>query len=228
MLRRRLDLPRLFPLLILFTLAHPGLAAHWSVNYLNDLPLDTSGVAAAGLSGVTYLGASPIAGKHRFLAVQDSGGELITLDIAFSIDGNLQTATASGSQTVVPARDYEGIATTGDSVYLSEENGPGVHQYDLATGNQLQSATISAVFTDNLRTNRGFESLAYNPLDSNLWTANEEALTVDGPASSTAAETTVRLLQLDVGGNAISAGAAIRLPGRTDSFRGHCSPKGPV
>ena len=40
-----------------------------------------------------------------------------------------------------------------------------------------------------------------------MWTANEQALTIDGPVSTAAAGTTVRLLKLNVVGNATSAGS---------------------
>src|SRR5690606_31336681 len=40
-----------------------------------------------------------------------------------------------------------------------------------------------------------------------MWTANEQALTVDGPTSTAMNGTTVRLLRLNVSGNSIAAGA---------------------
>jgi len=82
-----------------------------------------------------------------------------------------------------------------------------VREYDFATGNELQSVTIPSVFTDNKRNNLGFESLARNASGTKMWTANEAALTVDGPTATTAQGTTVRLLELDVSGSSITAGS---------------------
>ncbi len=200
-----------FMLMALFLQSQASLAANWSVSYLNDLPLTTAGtgVTVTEMSGVAYLGASPVPGKHRFMAVEETAGELAIFDVAFSTTGTLLSAEAVSAVTINTTLDYEGIVTNGGSVFLSEENGPGVHEIDLATGNTLQSITIPDVFTTegNLRGNRGFESLTRSADGTSFWTANEEALTVDGPASTTTAATTVRLLQLDINGNAISAGS---------------------
>ncbi|NOZ41232.1 MAG: hypothetical protein GXP24_13550 [Planctomycetes bacterium] len=70
--------------------------AAWSIASGNDLLLDTSGVgfSVGEMSGVTYLGNSPAAGKFRFLAVQDNGDGLITFDAAFDLSGNLVSAEA--------------------------------------------------------------------------------------------------------------------------------------
>jgi len=56
------------------------------------------------------------------------------------------------------------------------------------------------------RANRGFESLARSPDGSVMWTANEQALTVDGPISTSSVGTNVRLLKLNVAGDAVAAG----------------------
>ncbi len=191
-------------------LASQRATAAWTVASGNDLVLDTSGVGftVSELSGVTYLGGSPTLGKHRFTAVQDNGDGLITFDAAFDrFTGNLISAEAVSSLSLSMTKDFEGIVEVGNSVFLSEENGPGVREYDPSTGNELQNVNIPALFTGNARNNRGFESLAYDEPGDKLWTANEAALTVDGPVASATAGSVVRLLELDLSGNSPTAGA---------------------
>jgi len=64
---------------------------------------------------------------------------------------------------------------------------------------------VPAVFA-NLRPNFGFESLARRFDGAVIWTANEEALTVDGPLSTTTTGSTVRLLRYTRDAAGYSAG----------------------
>lgn len=180
---------------------------NWLVTPASSLVLDTSasGLTVGGMSGIVYVGPAPTVGKHRFLAVQDTGAGVVTFDAEFDLGGGLLSATAVSNQPLSMSLDFEGIARVGDAIFLSDETGPGVREFDPATGNQLQSVTIPGVFA-NARGNRGFESLAFDESTATLWTANEEALTVDGALATQASGTTVRLLKLDVNGNAINAG----------------------
>ena len=111
---------------------------------------------------MTYLGAAPAVGKHRFLSVQDNGDGVITFDATFDLGGNLLSAAAVSSQSLSMSLDFEGIAQVGNSLFLSEENGPGVREYDPATGGELQSVLIPTLFSAANRANLGFESLAYD------------------------------------------------------------------
>ena len=187
-------------------------ASNWTVSPLDSLALDTSTVSAAELSGVTYLGPSPILGKHRFLAVQDGGGPLIKVDVEFNPDGSMVSADAVDDLLLSQSLDFEGVAYTNpsrDSVFISYEDDPdvdpGLREYRLADGVLEQSVTIPAVF-GAFRNNLGFESLARNSVGSTMWTANEAALTVDGPLATPLAGSPVRLLEFDVAENAASAG----------------------
>jgi len=184
-------------------------AATWSVAARNAVVLDTSGVGATvgELSGVTYLGPSPAGGKHRFLTVQDNGNGIVTLDATFDLSGNLVSAGAVSSQSLSMSQDFEGIAQVGSSVFLSEETGPGVREYNPTTGNELQNVSIPTLFTSNRRSNLGFESLSYDAHGSRLWTATEAALTVDGGVATATAGTTVRLLELNRSGNEFLPGS---------------------
>jgi len=193
-----------------------GSAANWSVKDLNDGVIDTSGVGFSieGLSGVNYVGASPEMGKQRFMAIQDSNNSpatssLVIFDVTFSKNGNITAAEAVDRILVNESLFFGGIVSTGTSVFLAYDNtgtpsGSGVREYDLASGELLQSVAIPMVYTGNERSNFGFESLARDR-DTKMWTANESALTVDGPAATTEAGTLVRILEFDVAGNTVTA-----------------------
>jgi hypothetical protein len=189
-----------------FLLADPALAANWNVSAPSSILIDSTSVPFWELSGITYLGIGTTAGHHQFVAVPDEGGKLVHLDVEISPTGSLIGAKSVSSITLPSILDTEGIVYTNptrNSVFVSEENNPGVHEYDLVTGSELQSVTISPVFL-NRRSNFGFESLARSPDGSTIWTANEEALTVDGPVSTTTMGTTVRLLKMNVDGNSVA------------------------
>jgi hypothetical protein len=190
------------------TAASSYAASNWTISSLNSVTLNTSTMSVAELSGVSYLGPSPVLGLHRFLTVQDDGGPLITMDVEFSATGSLVSATAVDELLLSDSLDFEGVAYTNltrDSVFISNENDPGVREYRLSDGVLEQSVTIPAVFA-NRRGNLGFESLARNPAGTVMWTATEAALTVDGPIPTPSAGSPVRLLELNVAGNTVSAG----------------------
>lgn len=184
-------------------------AGQWTITQRNALSLSTSSVTGVfELSGVTYLGPAA-GGLARFAAIQDDGNQVVLFDVSFSANASLISATAtSGLHLNAPNLDYEGIAYTGPArgtLFISEEESPGVREFSLATGNQLQSVSIPSVF-NNVRSNRGFEALARSQDGTTMWTANEEALTIDGPASNESHGTYVRLLELTDSGTSVGAG----------------------
>jgi hypothetical protein len=153
-----------------------------------------------------YLGPDATAGHYQFVAVPDDGGKLIHLDVKISSTGSLIGAKSVSSITLPSILDTEGVVYTNqarNSVFISEENNPGVHEYVLATGAHLQTVSIPPVFL-NRRVNNGFESLARSPDGTTMWTANEEALTVDGPVSTATAGTTVRIMKMNVDINSVA------------------------
>lgn len=180
----------------------------WTVAPRGALALNVGSVTGIDeLSGVTYVG--PAAGEmHRFLAVQDSGNQLVAIDVALNANASLDSAEAVSKTVLSPGFDFEGVVYNGavrNSVSISEEDTPGVREYDLATGSQSTSLAIPAVFA-NRRANRGFESLTKNSISGEIWTANEEALSVDGPTATTTVGTYVRLQQfVETGGVATAA-----------------------
>jgi hypothetical protein len=189
-----------------FLLSDPAFAANWNVSAPSSVLIDSSTVPFWELSGITYLGPDATAGHYQFVAVPDDGGKLIHLDVEISPTGSLIGAKSVSSITLPSILDTEGVVYTNqarNSVFISEENNPGVREYDLTTGAHLQTVSIPPVFL-NRRVNNGFESLARSPDGTTMWTANEEALTVDGPVSTTTTGTTVRLLKLNVDINSVA------------------------
>lgn len=211
------QLIRLAALACLAAFVAPRLhAANWQVSRVNHATLALpEGVTAAEMSGVSYLG--PVGAYHRFIAAEETKGELIQFDLAIDPTGAITGTTNVSSISMSPLEDledYEGIAYTNptrDSVFLSDEDAlgagdrVGIREVSLATGVELQSVAIPAVFA-NRRANFGFESLTRATTGNAMWTANEEALTVDGPLATATVGSTVRLLELPVAGNAVSAG----------------------
>jgi hypothetical protein len=155
---------------------------------------------------VTYAG--PAGKAHRFIAVQQNHENVVRFDVTFTSAGGIAGITNVVNIPIDEDLDFEGIAYTNatrNSVFVSEENAPGVREISLANGDALQTVRIPAVFS-KLRDNKGFESLTRTRDETAMWTANEEALTVDGPKASPSAASPVRLLRLDVSGDSIAAG----------------------
>ncbi len=153
-----------------------------------------------GLSGITYLGG------NSYAAAMDNSGKVVLIDVDLNTDGTILSAQITGGLSLATTHDFESIAYTGaasNTVYLAEESTPGVREYSLATGAELQSLAVPAVFA-NMANNRGFESLTIDASTSELWTANEEALTVDGGLATQSSGTTVRLLRYVSSGNSFA------------------------
>lgn len=148
-----------------------------------------------GMSGITH-----VSGPD-YLAVMDNSNKVVRLRVTLNASGSIASAQYMGGVRLADTRDFEGIAYTDasrNSVFLSEEDTPAVHEYSLATGARLRSFTTPPVFA-NRRANFGFESFTRAPLLSAFrgiaYTANEEALTVDGPLSTPTTGSTVRILR---------------------------------
>ena len=199
------------PFALFANVALPVNAANWSVARVNHMLLTPpGGVTVREMSGVTYVG--PADGDaHRFIAAEQTKKELVQFDATFNASGGITSITNVAAISINPSHDFEGIAYTNaarNSVFLSEENNPGIREVNLGTGLLAQpELSIPTVFTANKRANRGFESLTRSPDGTVMWTANEEALTVDGAVSTPSAGSTVRLLKLNVAGNFVTAGS---------------------
>jgi len=164
---------------------------------------DDAGTAPTELSGLTW-----VPGTSEYLAISDDLPTLHRLAVAIDpVSGAITSAATTGALaltradgTALPAsRDLEGVALAagGASVWVSDEGGMKIREHSLATGRtQTEIGTASdpalAVFA-NRRTNLGWESLARATDTGLLWTANEEALSVDGASGQGAGSTRVRL-----------------------------------
>lgn len=155
-----------------------------------------------GLSGISW-----ICGDE-FVAVMDNSNKLVVLNVTFAADGSIASASVPHGVSLSQIRDFEGIAYTDtrqQTVFLSEEGTPAVHEFIQPAGFFIRTLPTPPVFA-NRRSNLGFEALARHPIGTPLWTANEEALTVDGPTSSPTAGTVVRLLRYDAAGDTFEPG----------------------
>lgn len=168
--------------------------------------VDSAGVTPRELSGITW-----VPETSSWLAVSDDAPRLYRLAVPIDTSkGAILSATTTSALPLVRsdgtpfpvARDIEGVAlgAGGTTVFVSDERGPAIRQHSLATGRAISeigpaSAPALAVFA-NQRTNLGWESLTRAPDSGDFWTANEEALTVDGPQGAGTTSTLVRLQQL--------------------------------
>ena len=146
---------------------------------------------AVEISGITW------AGGDLYYAVDDDDGRLYPLTIAI----NRADGTFAQSNIVVGAGvaladgdDMEGCAFDSSSgkVWVSQEVGALIREYDPATGEIARSAPVPAV-QKQYRSNYGLESLTISRDGLAMWTSNEEALTVDGPLATDSAGSVVRL-----------------------------------
>jgi hypothetical protein len=153
----------------------------------------------SGLSGITWVGGP------RYLAVMDNSDKVIALDLRVECNGHLRSAAITGGLTLEDHLDGEGIAAAGpDTLWIADEASLTLRAYDRHSGARLATLDLPAVYTTpgNVVPGYGLESLSRRPAATPagplaaLFTANEEALTVDGPLSTPASGTIVRIQQL--------------------------------
>jgi hypothetical protein len=142
-----------------------------------------------GLSGLTALP------DGRFATVMDNSNKVVFFRPAFNADGGLASVSQVTGLTLLQTRDFEDIAflPSTNSALLSDEgvSGP-LSVVDLATGALTAGPAVPAVYA-GIRANFGLESVTVSPDGLTAWTCNEEALTADGPLSTSAAGSRVRL-----------------------------------
>ncbi len=161
-------------------------------------------ITIAGLSGIAWLGPSPLAAapalQDDYLAVMDNSNLLVRLRVTIAPGGtSVQNVQVLGAIRFDQSRDWEAI-TPGPrpgTLLLAEEGTPSIALLNPATGQLTWTAAAPAPFPSR-RANRGFESLTSAPRSGIAWSANEEALTPDGPAASPTSTTVVRLLRWQV------------------------------
>lgn len=164
----------------------PKPMGEWSVISVSECPRPPQ---PEGLSGVTRLAG------NRFLAIDDRGGRLWTLDVAFDeTDGSVTGCSLSGHVVLDGVNDGEGCAwdPLRKTVWVSDETGPFVSEHDPKTGRRLGELALTEDFR-RIRPNRGPEGLTISTDGLTLWTCPEEAVEGDGPLASPTNGTLVRL-----------------------------------
>lgn len=98
-----------------------------------------------------------------------------------------------------PAWDGEGLVRMRDGSFIAVtvETEPLVERFD-ATGKKTGVVTLPPHFALQASGNKGMESLALSPSERFLFTANENALTIDGLPSTKTRGTTVRILKREL------------------------------
>jgi len=146
----------------------------------------------AGLSGVTWCGGD------AFAAVSDREPVVVPLTLKIGPTGVLEKA-AEGVPVRLATRlsDCEGIAWVAAEgrFYVSAEGGPGIQGFGRADGKAGPVVRLPEVF-GRARGNLSLESLTFESTAGRFWTANEEALTVDGPVAGPKEGTLVRLQEI--------------------------------
>jgi len=156
--------------------------------------LSSGGTGAAELSGITWTGGT------NYLAVGDNGAQAIwTMSVALdSSTGRITSAVVTGSIAAALGSDSEGIAyrSTTNSVFVSDEVASTITQFGASSGTTIGSVTVPTIYASgNVQNNMGLESLAFGA--GGLWTANEEALVLDGSLSTTSQGSWVRIQRFD-------------------------------
>jgi len=174
--------------------ASDAAAGTWSVTDLGQGPVSLS----AGTTGATNLSGLAWISGDQWVAIADKGGAAYPLTIVLDERGRIASASLGPAIPLTGAVDAEGIAwdAVRGTIFVSDETGPAIREHALAGGAALQSLGLPAVFS-HVRSNLSLESLSLDPVSRSLWTANEEALDVDGPVSGFVTGTIVRLQRFD-------------------------------
>ncbi len=147
--------------------------------------------APEGLSGITWLG------DERYALAEDSGGRIHFAQIRLDYEtGAITNCVFTDVMTIPGLVDAEGIAYERGSgpLYVSDEAGANILKL-LPDASPIR-VPLPDFFT-HTRPNKSLESLSCDHSRRGagfcLWTANEDALTVDGPPSSATNRPLVRI-----------------------------------
>ena len=146
---------------------------------------------AEQISGITY------AGGNLFYAVDDNDNKLYPLTLAINrSNGSLTSSgiTIGTGVTMSGGNDMEGCAFDPASgyVWISQETSALIREYDPSTGTLYRNAPVPAI-QKKYRSNYSLEALTISGDGMTMWTANEEALTVDGLLATNSVGSVVRL-----------------------------------
>ncbi|MCB1291872.1 esterase-like activity of phytase family protein [Mycolicibacterium sp.] len=156
-------------------------------------PLDSGNTGAAELSGIAHAGGS------TYYAVGDDGAPAIwqlTTELAAGFGWVNTGVVSAGISAPALGPDSEGIAMAPDrgTAWVSDEISSTISEFSLTTGDKVGEVAVPQIYRPaNVANNMGLEALTYGA--GMLWAANEEALKSDGPQSSTASGSWVRIQQ---------------------------------
>ena len=154
----------------------------------------------ADMSGITWSGSNT-----TFYVVRDGGSVtsngcfVHTMRVQLDKQGRCMKRPRLSKGTLLEgAQDAEGIARDPlcGTIWISDEADASIREYNLASGKRTGRAVeVPRIFAAQMRGNLSLESLTISPDGKVMWTANEEALKVDGEAATVANGTVVRLVK---------------------------------
>ena len=152
-----------------------------------------------GLSGITY------AGGNTFFGVMEWESQVVSMQITFTKNGEIESFVHLLPVKVAGGRDLEGIAVVpgrAGKLLISDES-PKIFEVSMSGGAPLRTLPTPPIFKEIVPA-YGFESLACSVDGRTLWVANERALKIDGnpqtPATPIHAVTRVRLQRYELDG----------------------------
>ena len=152
----------------------------------------------ASLSGITWAGGTNYYAVSDDVFTKEVGLYPMTVELASNGLSVVSCTIPSPSNRIQLSKAYDLEAVVFDAangtVWAADETRHNVKEYRLSDGAALRALPLP----DDLRhtrSNLGIESLTLSADGKTLWTCTEEALPCDGPRSSSANGTTVRLLK---------------------------------
>ena len=182
-------LRRILPATVLMLLL-AGCVTQPTLTPIGEFPLPHD--APEGLSGIAWTG------NDTYVLAEDSGGRIHTATIGLdAATGAVTGCVFTAVQSVPGLVDAEGIACERESglLYVSDEAGAKILKI-------LPGAAPIRVplpdFFSTTRPNKSLEALSCERTGHGftLWTANEDALTIDGPPSSATNAPLVRIARI--------------------------------
>ncbi|MCQ2391924.1 MAG: esterase-like activity of phytase family protein [Kiritimatiellae bacterium] len=144
-------------------------------------------VKSRGLSGLTY------AGGGTFWTIEEKSGALIELKIEVDAETGAVANVREDHRATALGGNFEGIAFDPllPRLWVCEEEGNTIQAFDLEKGRI--SDTIEVPVMRSARYNRGLEALSISSSGLDMWTCNENELSIDRLASPGSSEV-VRLI----------------------------------
>ncbi len=195
-------------LVLAWAVARAADGSHVAISDAGTAEVDIGASAAHELSGITFAG--PVEGEkdtYRYLAVSDNSRTLHTLKVGINPEtGSIASCAVVSGVELAAGGDLEGVAFDGSAgtVFVCDEAGAAIREHALTAsqnhkaGAVIREASLPPPFS-KIQDNTGLESLGRDSGAQSLWTANEEALPVDGEKSTAEAGSVVRIVRLGPG-----------------------------